>query len=214
MHPSRKLFAASVTHMDDGIGEIIDALERTGQRENTLVIFFSDNGGQHSWHSETEYEGRYADKPHTVLGNNYPLRGWKRDLYEGGIRVPALLNWPGQLEPGIIDFPIHVSDWLPTLCHLTGCEEDLRQDLDGRNIWPQLTGEQTVEGSRPMYWKTGGNYAVRDGRWKLLVHRNDNRIELYDLENDFRESQDLSVTNPEMVEHMMALLEEFQKDDR
>jgi arylsulfatase A-like enzyme len=79
-HPSRKLFAASVTHMDDGIGKIIDALERTGKRENTLIIFISDNGGQRSWQSDTEYEGRYADKPHTVLGNNFPLRGWKTEL--------------------------------------------------------------------------------------------------------------------------------------
>ena len=68
MHPSRNLFAASVTHMDDGIGKIIDALERTGKRENTLVIFISDNGGQTRWHSETEYHGNYADKPHAVFG--------------------------------------------------------------------------------------------------------------------------------------------------
>ncbi len=214
MHPSRKLFASSVTHMDDGIGEIIDAIDRTGQRENTLIIFISDNGGQMSWHSETEYEGRYADKPHVVLGNNFPLRGWKTELYEGGIRVPAFLNWPGQLEQGIIDFPIHVSDWLPTICAITNCTQELRTDLDGRNIWPMLTGEQPVEGTRPMYWKTNRNYAVRDGRWKLLVHRNNNDVELYDLENDFRETQNLSDVNPEKVEHMMALLEAFKKDDR
>jgi arylsulfatase A-like enzyme len=119
---SRKLFAASVSHMDDAVGKIIDALERTGQRENTLIFFTSDNGGQLNWQSDTEYRGKYANKPHNVLGNNYPLRGWKGDLYEGGIRVPAFINWPGRLEPGVVDLPVHVSDWLPTLCEVTGTE--------------------------------------------------------------------------------------------
>lgn len=214
MHPSRKLFAASVTHMDDGIGRIIDALDRTGKRNNTLVIFLSDNGGQMNWHSKTEYEGRYADQPHEVLGNNFPLRGWKGELYEGGIRVPAFLNWPGKLESGVIDFPIHVSDWLPTLCALTGYQGDLRPDWDGQNIWPMLTGERPSEGSRTMYWKTSRTHAVREGGWKLLVHRKSNQIELYDLENDFRERRNRSDINPEKVEHLMALLEGFKNGDR
>jgi arylsulfatase A-like enzyme len=214
MHPSRKLFAASVTHMDDGIGKIVDALERTGKRENTIIIFISDNGGQHRWHSNTEYEGRYAGKPHSVLGNNFPLRGWKTELYEGGIRVPAFLNWPGVLEPGVIDFTVHVTDWLPTLCYLSGYPQELRPDLDGRNIWPLLTGSNPDEDSRTMYWKTSQAYAVRDGDWKLLVNRNDNSIELYDLENDFRETQNLVRMHPERSAQLLALLEEFKKGDR
>ncbi len=214
MHPSRRLFAASVTHMDDGIGQIIDALERTGQRENTLIIFISDNGGQMRWHSETEYHGNYADKPHEVLGNNFPLRGWKGQLYEGGIRVPTFVNWPGQLKPGVIDSPAHVTDWLPTLCALTNYKSELRQDLDGRNIWPLLAGEIPAEESRSMYWKTRQTYAVREGDWKLLVNRSNNDIELYDLENDFREIRNLRDSNPEIVKQMMDLLEEFKKGDR
>jgi arylsulfatase A-like enzyme len=214
MHPSRRLFAASVTHMDDGIGQIIDALERTGKRDNTVIIFISDNGGQHSWHSMTEYHGNYADKPHVVLGNNYPLRGWKTELYEGGIRVPALINWPGQLEPGVIGFPVHISDWLPTICDLTGYSNELRPDLDGRNIWPVITGERSFEGTRPIYWKTGAAFAVRDGRWKMLVNRNTDTVELYDLDNDFRENNNLSSANPEIVERMKDLLEGFRMSDR
>ncbi len=214
MFPSRKLFAASVTHMDKGIGKIIDALERTNQRENTLIIFTSDNGGQHSWHSETEYQGKYANKPHDVLGNNYPLRGWKAELYEGGIRVPAFVNWPGTIKPGITNVPVHVSDWLPTLCNLLGYQKNVESDVDGRNMWPFLTGEQKQLNDRQMYWKTGTAYAVREGNWKLLVHQNSDEPELYNLKNDFREKQNLSHENPMITKKMIHLLEQFKKDDR
>jgi arylsulfatase A-like enzyme len=214
MFPSRKLFAASVTHMDDAIGKIIDALERTGQRKNTLIIFTSDNGGQFSWQSDTEYRGKYADKPHNVLGNNYPLRGWKGDLYEGGIRVPAFVNWPGRLKPGAIDFPVHISDWLPTLCEVTGTEAPPNHILDGQSIWPLLTNEKQVADKRPIYWKIRSYYAVREGNWKLLLNRNTNKAELYELENDFRETRDVSAENPEKTAYLMELIEKFKKDDR
>jgi arylsulfatase A-like enzyme len=215
MHPSRKLFAASVSHMDEGIGKITEALERSGKRENTLVLVFSDNGGQHSWHSDTEYRGKYADQPHSVLGNNYPLRGWKGDLYEGGIRVPAIANWPGKLKPGAAVFPIHISDWLPTLCHVIGIGnyiEDLQ--LDGKNIWPFLTRNQKMVEDRSIYWKTDQAYAVREGQWKLLIHRNSGHSELYNLEHDFRETKDISASHPERVEQLKTLLNEFRKEDR
>ncbi|MCF8336047.1 MAG: sulfatase-like hydrolase/transferase [Bacteroidales bacterium] len=168
-----------------------------------------------SWHSEDQYKGRYADKPHKVLGNNFPLKGWKGQLYEGGIRVPAFVNWPGKVEQGSLDMPVHIYDWLPTLCELTGSDQSLKElDLDGRNIWPFLTGEQSVPEARTMYWKTGQAYAVREGDWKLLVHRNRDRTELFNLENDFREENDLSEAHPEKVKHLMDLLGEFEEDDR
>lgn len=215
LFPSRKRFAASVTHMDAGIGRIIEALDKSGQRDNTLILVISDNGGQFRWHSNTEYHGDYANKPHDVLGNNYPLRGWKGDLYDGGIRVPAIANWPGKLEPGAENFPIHISDWLPTLCALTGCEHSLKElNLDGRNIWPLLTDKQQVADERSIYWKTRDTYAVRKGRWKLVVHINSIEAELYDLEYDFRETQNLSETYSEKTEHLLELLEEFKKGDR
>jgi arylsulfatase A-like enzyme len=215
MSPSRQLFAASVSHMDAGIGKVIDALERTGKRENTLILFLSDNGGQFSWHSKTEYRGKYADKPHDVLGNNFPLRGWKGDLYEGGIRVPAIASWPGILKPGAAGFPMHMSDWLPTICSLIGCETELEHlKPDGRNNWPLLSGQQHTAKERSIYWKTAQNYAVRDGDWKLVVHRKTGQSELYDLKNDFREVTDLSNSFPEKVNHLMNLLEMFKAGDR
>jgi arylsulfatase A-like enzyme len=215
LYPSRKWYAASVSHMDAGIGKVIRALEQTGQRENTLVLFISDNGGQHSWVGTNEYEGRYADRPHLVLGDNFPLRGWKGELYEGGIRVPACINWPGHLVPGEMNFPVHVSDWLPTFCDLTGYKKGLEQlILDGRDIWPFLAGKQQVAGERPMYWKTPRAWAVRTDNWKLLSFKGTDKVELYDLGKDFRETTDVSEANPETVKQMMELLEGFKKGDR
>lgn len=215
LYPSRKHFAASVTHMDDGIGQIIKALERTGQRENTLVLFISDNGGQEAWESEEEYGGKYAAKPHKVLGNNYPLRGWKGDLYEGGIRVPAIANWPGELSPGVNSNLIHVVDWLPTLQSVTKTKADNSSlNQDGRNIWPQLTGGAPGDADRTMYWKTKQASAVRQGPWKLIVHQRTGESELYNVEDDFRETTDLSKAMPERTRALLTLMEEFRKDDR
>lgn len=213
MYPSRKWFAASVSHMDDGIGKIIKTLDKRGLRENTLVLFISDNGGQKSWQSKTEYRGNYADKPHLVLGNNYPLTGWKGDLYEGGIRVPAFVSWPGHLKPGVVNSPIHISDWLPTICNLTGTKNFDKKSVDGKNIWKAVAKGQEMP-EREMYWKTAGNYAVRKGDWKIVVDQNSGKTELYNLRNDFRELSDLSGTNPDKVKQLHSLLENFKKNDR
>lgn len=105
MHPSRKLFAASVSHLDEGIGKVLQALEETGQRENTVILFLSDNGGQKSWSSTDQYRGKYADKPHVVLGNNFPLRGWKGDLYEGESAFPVSLTGKENFPPEKSVFP-------------------------------------------------------------------------------------------------------------
>lgn len=215
MTQSRKLFAASVTHMDDAIGKILDALERTGQREHTLILFTSDNGGQFDWQSNTEYRGKYVDRPHAVLGNNYPLRGWKGDLYEGGIRVPAIINWPGKIFPGRNNIPIHISDWLPTFCDLLGCEESIsRIEIDGQSILPIITDNGMNVKDRIMYWKTNQTYALRKGNWKLLVHPKENKVELYNLEYDFRETRNLAETNAALTNSMLVLLEEYKKGDR
>lgn len=213
LSPSRKCFAASMTHMDDGIGQIIETLEKTNQRKNTLLIFVSDNGGQHSWQSDTEYRGKYKDKPHKVLGNNFPLKGWKGDVYEGGIRVPAFANWPGQLSPKVVNQPVHVSDWLPTISNLVNIQKK-QANIDGHNIWPMITGEIKKSEDRSIYWKTRNNFALREGNWKLVVYRETEKKELYNLENDFRETNDLSDENPGKVKHLYELIQTEVKKDR
>ena len=212
---SRKWYAASVSHMDDGIGQIIEALDETGKRNNTLVLFVSDNGGQDSWYSNSDYHGDYADKPHDVLGNNFPLRGWKVDLYEGGIRVPAFANWPGVIQAGMeIHTPIHIADWLPTLAYLAQGQSDVEDLLlDGENIWPLFDPDLPTYEAHPFYWKVREGSAVRDGKWKLISFTNGN-VELYDLEADFRETTNRASQYPEEVQRLMNLLADFQKDDR
>jgi len=211
---SRLWLAASITHMDDGIGRIVDAVNRRGLRENTLIIFVSDNGGQKSWHDTKEYKGRYAEKPHTVLGNNKPLRGWKGDVYEGGIRVPAFVNWPGVLKPGSLAAPVHIVDWMPTLCKLVGYVPKTDLGWDGKDVWPLICGQTASGEPRLLYWKTPGAAAIRQGNWKLIVDKKGKEAELYDLAADPYEERDLAQLHPQRVEDLRRLLAKISADDR
>lgn len=211
---SRQWFAASVTHMDAGIGKIIKALDETGLRKNTLFIFVSDNGGQKSWHSNSQYKGRYANLPHTVLGNNLPLRGWKGDCYEGGIRVPGFVNWPGVLKSGKIEPPVHIVDWMPTLCHMADYKPKNDLHWDGINIWPDIIGNRESELERIMYWKTPGASAVRKGSWKLIVPNKGDKSELFNLKTDPYEKNNLATREAERVTQLKALLTQIARSDR
>ncbi len=208
----RQHFAGAVSHLDDGVGEIVAALERTGKRENTLIVFLSDNGGQRSWSSpQTEYHGRYA--PHTTLGDNSPLRGWKAELYEGGIRVPALVHWPGVLEAGgVVETPTHMVDLAPTLIRLAGGSIDPQWQLEGEDLWPLLTGERADLGARQFYWNHANRlWAVRDGDWKLILRAN-GRAELFHLGNDPYEEHDLAEEEPERVEQLRRRIEQLREE--
>lgn len=206
----RRHFAAAVTHLDDGVGQIIAALEETGQRDDTLVIFSSDNGGQQSWSApKSQYNGRYG--AHTALGDNRPLRGWKGELYEGGIRVPAIVNWPGRLEPGTrLETPTHMVDFAPTLIGLAGGEVDPQWKLEGQDLWPVLTGTGTL-GPRQFYWNHGNRLrAVRDDRWKLIL-RPSGQAELFDIESDPYEKHELSQRYPQRVAELRKLCEKWSQ---
>lgn len=210
--PSRRWFAASITHMDDGIGRIVEAVEQKGVREDTLILFVSDNGGQKTWSSKTLYHGRYADKPHTVLGDNRPLRGWKGDVYEGGIRVPALANWPGVLKPAVSEAVMHIVDWMPTLCRVAGYEASKDLHWDGTDMWPSIAG--SAQPDRTLYWRAPKFSAVRSGRWKLIIQNNGENPELYDLADDPYETSDLASKYPDRVESLKGQWVRFTSRDR
>lgn len=207
----RRHYLGAISHLDDGVGKIIEALERSGQRERTLIIYASDNGGQQNWlGTEKQYDGRYA--PHTTLGDNRPLRGWKTDLYEGGIRVPAVIHWPGKVPAGhVVSSPTHVLDWAPTLLALCGGESEVPladQHLDGVDIGPLIRGDRDTLGERRFWWRTPNQSAARQGDWKLVLHgRDGKRAELFNLANDPNEEHDLAARHPEKCAELAKLIE-------
>jgi len=205
----RRHYAASLTHMDEQIGRIIDALEQTGQRENTVVIFASDNGGQREWAAPPgQYNGRYA--PHLTLGDNTPFRGWKGGLHEGSIRVPALVNWPGVVPAGqVISEPTHTLDWAVTLIRLAGGEVDSAWDLHGLDMWPAIQGQRSTlsQGSPArLFWRQGRWTAYREGDWKLLQQPNGG-LSLFNLADDPQEQNDRAADEPEVFERLKRGME-------
>lgn len=213
--PSRLLYAAAVSHMDDAIGRIVDALDRTGQREQTLIVFSSDNGGQLKGEEGNQYEGRYEAFP--VLGDNKPLRGWKGELFEGGIRVPAFANWPKTLAPRVVTATTSVLDWLPTLAIRSGAVVEPKWKTEGVDIWPLLVGESPRTG-RTLYWKTARASALRQGDWKLIVTRGQDRQPgqklLFNLAEDPNETTDLASRQPDRVASLLKALHDQEGLDR
>jgi len=206
--PTRPQFAAATIHLDDGIGRILEALDGTGRRENTLVVFFSDNGGMETTGGNDllNYPGTYpADQ---MLGSNKPLRGRKTQVYEGGIRVPAVAQWKGRLAPRRLDVPIHVIDWMPTLAALAGYEPSRDLKWDGRDVWPWLSdaSAEPTE-TRTLYWlgPGGRSAALRRSRWKLVV--TGEMEELFDLGHDPNETTDLIALHADVADELRRLLE-------
>lgn len=203
---SRQLYAASVSHMDYGISQLIRALEETDQRKNTLVVFFSDNGAvEEIPRQQKNYEGRFG--PYPVLGNNGPLRGWIGDVYDGCLRTPALVNWPGVLKPKVVDQVTSVLDWHPTLAALAKGRIDPSLKLEGRNIWSAIADGEQLKPTT-LYWRNsnGRRQAVRQNNWKLVFDSRTQMVELFDMQNDPQEKNNLAHTHPERVKQLQTVL--------
>lgn len=182
-----KCYAALITHMDAAIGRLIDELERLGLRENTLVIFASDNGAA-------------VQAPLKELNCNAGFRGRKGLLYEGGIRVPFIVNQPGKVPVQQLDNIIYFPDVMPTLAALTGAEPALPQRLNGMNILPLFYGRQMDTDNRMLYWEFPGvQRAARQGDWKCVSVKRGAPLELYYLKDDPAEEHNLSSQYPDVV---------------
>ena len=198
----KSTFAGMVSHLDQCVGEVLDKLRELGIAENTLVIFSSDNGAM----SEGGWREDY-------FNSSGPLRGGKRDLYEGGIRVPTIAWWPSRVARGSTSD--HVSafwDFLPTACEVAGIEPPT--NTDGKSYLPTLLGKPQGQ-HEYLYWEfyeQGGKQAVRMNNWKgvrLFVSENPGApIELYDLENDLGETTDVSSEHPGIVERISEIMAE------
>jgi len=194
-------FAGMVTHLDDAVGQVLDKLQELGIAENTLVLFSSDNGAM----SEGGWDRKF-------FKSSGPLRGGKRDLYEGGVRVPLIAWWPKTIAPG--GSTDHLSafwDFVPTACGLAGT--DAPADTDGISYLPALLGHGIQRQHDYLYWEfheQGGKQAVRQGDWKavrLNVHaRPDRPLELYHLPSDIGEARDVAADHSEIVARLRQLM--------
>jgi arylsulfatase A-like enzyme len=208
----RRAYAAAVSHMDAAIGQIMEALETTGQRGRTLILFTSDNGAQ------VDHPGGIYPPPDPPLANfssNAPLRGKKSELYEGGCRVPAAVAWPDRLPPRKFAVPIHVVDWMPTFAALVDYEPAEPMGWDGETIWPALTGQQEALGDRTFYlvWHPQRRWeAIRHGDWKI-VRQKDQPWELFNLKRDPNEQQNLADRHQELVRELMRIYEQQRAKD-
>ena len=204
--------------MDYAIGQLLEALERTCQRENTLIVFSSDNGAINDCpiHGTDTYPGWQEAYPR--LGSNLPLRGVKAQLYEGGIRTPTLVNWRSRLAPGKMEHAVHIADWMPSLVRLTesAAEEDPR--WDGVDIWPLIAGERDKPDERCMYWnfRRATALGARLGEWKLIARQQEDgrAVELFNIAEDPHEKNDLALKYPAMVDQLLDQIEaQRQLDD-
>jgi len=187
--------AAMITRMDGDVGRLMALLKELEIDRRTLVLFTSDNGP----HSEGGHQHEFFDA-------NGPLRGFKRDLYEGGIRVPLIARWPGTIQPETIsNHPCAFWDFLPTACQLAGV--DPTEGTDGISFVSALLGRKQ-EAHEYLYWRYQAKSAVRQGKWKAVRLKDTTAIELYDLESDVGETKDVAAQHPEIVGRMQAIMKE------
>lgn len=184
-----KLYASLITHTDKAIGRLIDYLEKNNLREKTLIIFTSDNGGA-------------VQAPLDELNCNAGLRGRKAMLYEGGIKVPFIVNFPGKIKPNQTkDNLIYFPDVMPTLADLSGAK--LPQHVDGISFKPLLKGKKQNTNDRILYWEfPGQQVAIRKGKWKAVSVKKNADLELYDMEKDPFEKNNLASQHPEIVDEL------------
>ena len=183
----RRNYMAATTAMDDSIGNVLHKVEQLGQTDNTLVIFVSDNGG-----------GGGSD--------NSPLRGRKAWLFEGGVRVPGIVKFPGKIPAGkVSDAFLTGLEIFPTILAAAGVEPPEAVTLDGYNMLPTLNGEESPRAE--MFWKNADDFAARVGKWKLVS--SDRGSGLFDLSEDIGEQRDLAGQLPEVLSRVKGRFEEW-----
>jgi arylsulfatase A-like enzyme len=193
--PKRRVYAGMMTAMDEGIGKVLGKLRDLTLEEDTLIFFVSDNGGP------TGNNG----------SNNSPLRATKATVYEGGIRVPFMIQWPRRLKGGkVAEIPVIALDILPTAAAAAGAQIPKDRKIDGVNLLPYISGEKKGTPHEMLFWRMGQNHAIRKGNWKLVTMAGETA--LYDLAADIGESKDMKAEKPDIVQELQKAFEKWSKD--
>lgn len=187
----KEAFKEMIEVMDEGVGEIVTTLRELDLKDNTLVVFCSDNGG---------------DPPY---GDNGFLRGHKGQLWEGGHRVPGIAYWPNRIKPGVTNQPAMSMDWFPTMISLAASKNAVPLKLDGVDLSPVLFDNKRIE-NRKLFWRYRGQKAARQGDWKLLMQEDEEF--LFNLADDPQEQNNLVETFPERVEELQRLYADWEAD--
>jgi arylsulfatase A-like enzyme len=188
-----------VSCLDDAVGRTVAALEKHGMRENTLILFSSDNGG-----------------PEQLGATNGPLRAGKGTLYEGGVRVVAFANWPKQLKPRECREPLHIVDWYPTILKLAGAALEQKLPLDGRDAWATIAEGKPSPREEILHNLEPSRGAVRVGDWKLVesggrgLRGREAAAELFNIAEDPNEAANLAEKHPEKVKELSDRLEHYR----
>ncbi|HPA16102.1 MAG TPA: sulfatase-like hydrolase/transferase [Verrucomicrobiae bacterium] len=190
----RRIFAAMLTLLDDGIGRVIEKLRACEIEERTLIVFLSDNGGPTS----------------ELTSSNLPLRGGKGQFYEGGVRVPLILQWKGRLPAGRVESRAAGSlDLFPTALAAAGGRTDAK--LDGVDLMPRLTAPDGTPIRETHFWRVGGQAAMRHGNWKIVRQRG-GAWELYDLAGDIAETRDLASQQTDRLRELKVRWEQWNAE--
>lgn len=208
-------FYASVTDLDTQLGRLFTALDERGLADDTLILFSSDNGPE---------DIHIANAGHSGIGSAGPFRGRKRSLYEGGIRVPGIVRWPGKVPAGVVNDQAVVAgvDWLPSIARLAGLAIPPAHKLDGEDMSDVLLGENRPRRT-PLMWEWrfriagepihhSPQLAIREGFWKLLMNLDRSRVELYDMTSDLTQLNNIAEKHPDVVERLSRTVLAWQRE--
>jgi uncharacterized sulfatase len=221
------VYAAMIEHLDESVGAIMNHIDEMGLAENTVFIFYSDNGGVNNRYDNIPLLGGKSTNVYPeghplkyLATTNSPLRAGKGTLYEGGIRVPMIIKWPGKVRPGSTSEAIVSNvDFYPTFLDLAKSEQPKKQKLDGHSMLPPLTKntfdiEREIFTHYPVYHHEQPMSAVRKGDWKVIENLVSGAFSLYNLKYDINEMVDLKFSHPEKFDQMKMVLKKWQKDTK
>ena len=219
---NRQAYAGMISALDEDVGRIVAELDRKKLRDNTIILFASDNGGATSALFATGARSEEERKESGGVGleekppaSNAPFRGGKGSLYEGGVRVPAFVNWPGHLQPRVVDEPLHMVDVMPTLLALAGGHGSPDHPMDGKDMWPTLAQGKPSPNEDVLINVEAFRGAVRKGDWKLVkIALLPGKTELFDLAKDPGETTNVAGEHPDVLSDLESRLLAYAKQQK